>query len=102
MDVIRKRRYALMAKAAQLAGNDAGVIGIGKEDTRQDEAGFLEGLLGLGNEVGEGVRENMRERSGLERCHGCGIGVALEWRNGPDGPRSLCDSCGVRFSLSKT
>jgi hypothetical protein len=31
----------------------------------------------------------------LGRCHGCGISVTEEWRRGPDGPRSLCDSCGV-------
>jgi hypothetical protein len=29
------------------------------------------------------------------RCHGCGVNVTAEWRRGPDGPRSLCNACGV-------
>lgn len=33
------------------------------------------------------------EESG--RCHGCGVSVTAEWRRGPDGPRSLCNACGV-------
>jgi hypothetical protein len=29
------------------------------------------------------------------KCHGCGSTVTAEWRRGPDGPRSLCNACGV-------
>lgn len=32
------------------------------------------------------------------RCHGCGVCVTAEWRRGPDGPRSLCNACGVSES----
>ena len=28
-------------------------------------------------------------------CHGCSVTVTAEWRRGPDGPRSLCNACGV-------
>ena len=29
------------------------------------------------------------------KCHGCSVTVTAEWRRGPDGPRSLCNACGV-------
>ncbi|KAK1924597.1 hypothetical protein DB88DRAFT_486096 [Papiliotrema laurentii] len=32
------------------------------------------------------------------RCHSCGIQGAIEWRRGPDGARTLCDSCGLHYA----
>lgn len=29
------------------------------------------------------------------KCHSCSVTVTAEWRRGPDGPRSLCNACGV-------
>lgn len=31
------------------------------------------------------------------RCHGCGTTQSSVWCDGPDGPRSLCENCGVSF-----
>ena len=77
MDIIRKRRDALIAKAKGPAERNL--------------------------EAGEGQDPVMMETTAcesekvpsLERCHGCGVGVKDAWRRGPDGPRSLCDICGV-------
>jgi hypothetical protein len=33
------------------------------------------------------------------KCHGCSVTVTAEWRRGPDGPRSLCNACGVSLLL---
>ncbi|CAG9467481.1 unnamed protein product [Pedinophyceae sp. YPF-701] len=30
-------------------------------------------------------------------CHNCGATSTPQWRCGPDGPRTLCNACGVRF-----
>jgi hypothetical protein len=34
------------------------------------------------------------------KCHGCSVTVTAEWRRGPDGPRSLCNACGVSICVS--
>lgn len=31
-------------------------------------------------------------------CEACGTYSTPEWRNGPDGRKSLCNACGLRFS----
>jgi len=36
----------------------------------------------------------------LGRCHSCGVNVAIEWRTGPDGAKTLCDNCGVSWFIS--
>jgi len=33
----------------------------------------------------------------LRRCRNCGTDRTPQWRGGPDGPRSLCNACGVRL-----
>jgi hypothetical protein len=33
------------------------------------------------------------------KCHGCSVTVTAEWRRGPDGPRSLCNACGVSLPV---
>jgi hypothetical protein len=35
-------------------------------------------------------------------CHSCGTSDTPEWRKGPDGPKTLCNSCGLQWAkLSK-
>ncbi|KAG2202196.1 hypothetical protein INT47_002115 [Mucor saturninus] len=34
-------------------------------------------------------------------CTDCGITEAPEWRRGPNGPKTLCNACGLRWSKSK-
>ncbi|UZJ55929.1 hypothetical protein CBS101457_005249 [Exobasidium rhododendri] len=33
-----------------------------------------------------------------KRCVSCGTGDSPEWRKGPDGSKSLCNACGLRYS----
>ena len=34
------------------------------------------------------------------RCHSCNRAETPEWRRGPDGARTLCNSCGIRESFA--
>ncbi|CAO3651752.1 unnamed protein product [Mucor hiemalis] len=34
-------------------------------------------------------------------CSDCGTTEAPEWRRGPNGPKTLCNACGLRWSKSK-
>ena len=77
MDIIRKRRDALIAKAK----------GPGE---RNLEAGEFQEPVIL-----DVTRTQDDTTAPMGRCHGCGIGVTTGWRKGPDGPRSLCGTCGV-------
>ncbi|OCF31499.1 hypothetical protein I316_06902 [Kwoniella heveanensis BCC8398] len=52
---------------------------------------------GNGNGNGNDYRGN-GEKSASGRCHGCGSNVTSEWMRGPDGPGSLCDSCGIHYA----
>ncbi len=31
------------------------------------------------------------------KCHSCGTADTPEWRKGPDGPKTLCNSCGLQW-----
>eukprot|EP00210_Caulerpa_lentillifera_P006309 g6026.t1 len=35
------------------------------------------------------------------RCNSCGVTKTPQWREGPDGPRTLCNACGVRYSRER-
>jgi hypothetical protein len=50
--------------------------------------------------IGQGVKEFVSLKKSQPDggvCHGCSVTVTAEWRRGPDGPRSLCNACGVSF-----
>lgn len=34
------------------------------------------------------------------RCHSCNRAETPEWRRGPDGARTLCNACGLRWCLT--
>lgn len=34
-------------------------------------------------------------------CLECGVGETPEWRRGPQGPRTLCNACGLRYAKRK-
>ena len=33
-----------------------------------------------------------------QRCHSCNTTETPEWRRGPDGARTLCNACGLRWA----
>ncbi|CAH8380181.1 unnamed protein product [Eruca vesicaria subsp. sativa] len=35
------------------------------------------------------------------RCSHCGTNTTPQWRTGPDGPKTLCNACGVRFKSGR-
>ena len=48
--------------------------------------------------IGQGVKDFVNLKKNQPEggcCHGCSVTVTAEWRRGPDGPRSLCNACGV-------
>ncbi len=81
MDIIRKRRDALIAKA--------------KASGERSEANASNRDRDWDRESDERTPSRDGGKGIDGRCHGCGVGATHEWRTGPDGPRSLCDSCGV-------
>ncbi|MCO5613635.1 hypothetical protein L7F22_067913 [Adiantum nelumboides] len=38
----------------------------------------------------------------MKKCLTCGKSNSPEWRKGPDGKKSLCNACGLRFSRNNT
>lgn len=37
----------------------------------------------------------------VRKCLQCNTTHTPEWRRGPDGPRTLCNACGLRWSRNK-
>ncbi|XP_045805316.1 GATA transcription factor 1 [Trifolium pratense] len=47
-------------------------------------------------------REQVRPTSNIERkCHHCGADNTPQWRAGPNGPKTLCNACGVRYKSGR-
>ncbi|KAF2116697.1 hypothetical protein BDV96DRAFT_645109 [Lophiotrema nucula] len=38
------------------------------------------------------------KRDGTKRCHSCNRADTPEWRRGPDGPKTLCNACGLHYA----
>ncbi|GAA5978341.1 hypothetical protein JCM10908_004321 [Rhodotorula pacifica] len=70
------------------------------------------GALGIGISAngtkGDGTGEKKKKKTRVEEgefvCRDCGTVESPEWRKGPDGPKSLCNACGLRYAklVSKT
>ncbi|KAM6513605.1 hypothetical protein FALCPG4_015990 [Fusarium falciforme] len=43
----------------------------------------------------------LRRAAPLDRCHCCNRVNTPEWRRGPDGARTLCNACGLRYAKFK-
>ncbi|KAL7341928.1 hypothetical protein BJY59DRAFT_647841 [Rhodotorula toruloides] len=64
------------------------------------------GALGIGISAtgtkGDGTGEKRKKKSRVEEgefvCRDCGTVESPEWRKGPDGPKSLCNACGLRYA----
>ncbi|WWD15666.1 hypothetical protein CI109_100088 [Kwoniella shandongensis] len=129
MEVIRKRRDALIAKAASaattlpsglkngtLSHSFGGRNGL-SEQSSLSSMGNLSALTEAAAAVASASttyplhqqqQQNQqmlsldmlspRSLTLMGRCHGCGSSVTREWRRGPDGPESLCDTCGMHYA----
>ncbi|KAL6868220.1 hypothetical protein ACP4OV_015065 [Aristida adscensionis] len=42
-----------------------------------------------------------RNRQAQRECSHCGNTKTPQWRTGPDGPGTLCNACGIRFTAKK-
>lgn len=73
---------------------DASLARFSLDPTKIGQLGNLNGN-GNANGIPGGVAMEEKKPSDDGRCHGCGVSVTAEWRRGPDGPRSLCNACGV-------
>lgn len=80
MELIRRRRDVLIAKAANA-----------KRDTNTPVGKKPGGMQSSGGRVAVAPRP----RRDVWRCAGCGTTTSTEWKDGPDGPQSLCENCGV-------
>lgn len=38
------------------------------------------------------------EQPERRKCHDCGAEQSPEWRKGPEGPKTLCNACGLRYA----
>ncbi|TNY23674.1 cutinase gene palindrome-binding protein [Rhodotorula diobovata] len=64
------------------------------------------GALGIGISAngtkGDGTGEKKKKKARVEEgefvCRDCGTVESPEWRKGPDGPKSLCNACGLRYA----
>ncbi|GAA6047596.1 hypothetical protein JCM3770_001582 [Rhodotorula araucariae] len=64
------------------------------------------GALGIGISAngtkGDGTSEKKKKKARVEEgefvCRDCGTVESPEWRKGPDGPKSLCNACGLRYA----
>lgn len=75
---------------------DASLARFSLDPTKIGQNGYITGTgHGSPSDSGLGGKLKVATASDGARCHGCGASVTPEWRMGPDGPRSLCNACGV-------
>ncbi|WOO78493.1 GATA zinc finger domain-containing protein 9 [Vanrija pseudolonga] len=85
MELIRRRREVLNTKAQQ--GKRVGGTPVPPRPPGQPMFQGRPGPAPLAP----------RPNRDVWRCHGCGTTVCDEWRDGPDGPQSLCVNCGYHY-----
>ncbi|GAA6004772.1 hypothetical protein JCM10207_001009 [Rhodosporidiobolus poonsookiae] len=64
------------------------------------------GALGIGISAngtkGDGTGDKKKKKARVEEgefvCRDCGTVDSPEWRKGPEGPKSLCNACGLRYA----
>lgn len=70
-----------------------------------DQAVFLDdfGTSLLASDPPQARRRQKKSRadSGPRHCVDCGLTNSPEWRRGPEGPKTLCNACGLRRSKAK-
>ena len=53
---------------------------------------------GSGGFAGADAKKRRDKAAAPGRCHSCNRAETPQWRPGPDGPKSLCNDCGIRMS----
>ncbi|CAA0813551.1 GATA transcription factor 11 [Striga hermonthica] len=46
---------------------------------------------------GDGLHDHTEPRNGVKKCSHCEVTKTPQWREGPLGPKTLCNACGVRY-----
>ncbi|CAL4894908.1 unnamed protein product [Urochloa decumbens] len=76
-------------------------LSLGTPSTRRAEAGVVHARAGAGG-AGNNAAAPCNEATGRasppgRRCANCDTTSTPLWRNGPRGPKSLCNACGIRY-----
>ena len=55
-------------------------------------------LSGCGGGGSSGRKQQPQHKGPGKQCVECGATQTPQWREGPAGPKTLCNACGVRFN----
>lgn len=95
---VRSRSGRLLRKTrAIIASQDSGRNG--RINTRNLEKRKKE-LPGLSNDS-EPVGGANHQHGQAKRCAHCQVAKTPQWRDGPMGPKTLCNACGVRYRMGR-
>ncbi|KZT39240.1 GATA-domain-containing protein [Sistotremastrum suecicum HHB10207 ss-3] len=99
------------AGASSLGSNNGGYLGLGTNAPDEGELGGRSGGTmhggmvvhsGTVDEEGDenGQKKKKAKKGGLDQyvCVTCGRTDSPEWRKGPQGPKTLCNACGLRWA----
>ena len=65
-------------------------------------APFAEDSKASGDFGGSSFKRRQGYATLPNRCHSCGRAETPEWRRGPDGAKTLCNSCGLHYAKLRT
>lgn len=94
---VRSRSGRLLRKTRKIASQDSGSNG--RMNSRNLEKKKKE-LPGLANDS-EPVEVASHQLGQAKRCAHCQVAKTPQWRDGPMGPKTLCNACGVRYRMGR-
>ncbi|GLJ09233.1 hypothetical protein SUGI_0104300 [Cryptomeria japonica] len=68
-----------------------------KEEEKMKKEEFSMVIPGRKRSKRRGVEKAKRKRATIRRCMHCATHKTPQWREGPMGPKTLCNACGVRY-----
>lgn len=69
-----------------------------KADDRESNP-YIDKLQGSSGFADADAKKRRGRAAPPGRCHSCNRAQTPEWRRGPDGPRTLCNACGLRMCI---
>lgn len=81
---------------ALIAGENWSSDEEGPDGKRQKGNGGVRVAKAGGLAAGASASASVRKASRVA-CRNCGVTQTPQWRSGPEGPRTLCNACGVRY-----